>query len=205
MKRIPVIPFAFLLTLAAAPCSAQKAQAPLPPAEAPTKKQNAIEVFTQAEVVQFFHTVQTQAISWKETISSIQPPAPGIAGHAKSPLEEKNGTLPFYLDDIGKLRPAGGGTYKGIDLETTAIVDSLTLVIVEFQLFSDLCEIKEDVIQLALALADDPRGAPDSGRLLEIYKEASTAKNTLWTEIMNRIMGAGVQTLDHRFQKPCKE
>jgi len=205
MKKIPVIWFVFLLTLGAAPCSAQKAQAPLAPAETQTKKQDAMAPFTRAEVVQFFHTVQTQAMSWKDTISSIEPHAPGNIGQAKSAIEEKNGILFFYLDDIGKLRPGGDGKYKRVDLETAAAVESLTLLSVEFQLFNDLCEFKEQVNQLGHTLADDPNALVDEGRLVEIYKEASTAKNTLWTEIMNRVVGAALQTLDRTAQKPRKE
>jgi hypothetical protein len=205
MKSFPVSLFLFLLMLRAVPCSAQNAQAPLSAAAAHTKKQDAMAPFTRAEVIQFFHTVQAQAMSWKDTVSSIEPSALRIDDQTSGVIKDEKSQLLYYLGDIEKLRPDSDGKYKGLDLETTATANSLIRLGGEFWLFNDICEFKEGVLHLSDTLMSHPDGEADAAELLQIYKEAETAKVTLWTEIMNRVVGAGLQTVGRSAQKPCKE
>jgi hypothetical protein len=205
MKKIPLISFTLLLMLAAAPCSAHKA--PLPGPAAQSKKQNAMPQFTHAEVVQFIRTVQTQAMSWKETITSIEPSTLHLDDRTSKLVNDQKSQLFFYLGVIEKLRPDNGGKqqFRGLHQETIAASDSLITLAVEFWLFNDICEFKDGVSGLSNTLADDPNGQVDAARLLEIYKEAQTAKDTLFTEIMNRITTAGLHTVERSGQKTCKE
>jgi hypothetical protein len=181
-KRIPIISIIILSTVAAVPCSAQKAQAPLPPAAAQTMKQDAMAPFTHAEVVQFYGTVQAQAMSWKETVSSIEPSTLHLADQTSKVIEDQKSHLLYYLGDIAKLRTDGDAKYKGLDLKTTARADSLIVVAGEFGLFNDICEFKDGVNSLAGTLVDYPSGQFNAGSLTEIYTQAQMLKDTLFLE-----------------------
>jgi hypothetical protein len=164
------------------------------PTAAQTDKQNATAPFTPTEVVQFFHTVQTQARSWKDTISSIEPSALHLKNQEKELIEQQKSSLLYELNEIGKLRPGGEEKNNAIDLG------------VEFWLFNDLCEVKDGVNQLSGTLADDPNGQIVAARLVEIYKEAQSAKDSLFREVMNRItaLAVSVENKDGRAPKSGK-
>ncbi len=178
MKRIHAVSFAFLLTFAAAPCSAQKAQAPLSAAAAQSKKpQNEMPLFTHAEMVQFVHTLQTQAAGWKDTINSIEPSALHINDEEAAVIEGYKSFLVVRLNEIGKLRPSSLEKNKA-----DALFD-------EFNAFSDLGEAGEILSQLVDTLSSyAPGGQLEAAGLLQIKKEVNAAKLTLYGEILSRIL-----------------
>ena len=177
MKKIPVISFVLLLVLAVTPCSAQKAQAPLAPAPTQSKKQDQTAQFTHAEMVQFLHTVQTQAAGWKDTVSSINPSVLQIYGEAAMNVEGHKSNLLDYLNHIGELWHRSNEINKALDLD------------VEFQVFSDLCEVGDIISELGDTLSRyAPSGQLQAAELLQIKKEVFAAKLTLFKEILNRIL-----------------
>lgn len=177
MKKIPLISFAFLLMLTAAPCSAQKAHAPLSGAAAQSKKQSGKPVFTHADMVEFIHTVQTEAAGWKNTINSIDPSALHIYGEAAKIIEQQKNLPLDYINDIGELDLPSNEINKAVDLG------------VEFQAFNDLGEIGDNLSQLADTLVSYGSGQIDAAELLQIKKEINAAKVTLLREILSRILG----------------
>lgn len=176
MKRIHAVSFAFLLTFAAAPCSAQKAQAPLSAAAAQSKKQNEMPLFTHAEMVQFVHTLQTQAAGWKDAINSVQPSALHIYGEAATIIEQQKSLPLDYLNDIGELDLPSNEINKAVDLG------------VEFQAFNYLGEIGDNLSQLGDTLSSYASGQIDAAELLQIKKEVNAAKVALYGEILSRIL-----------------
>jgi hypothetical protein len=150
------------------------------PATAQTRKNDASAPFSDAEALQFFHTVQTQAVGWKEAVTSIE----------NSSITQEKSALVSYLDDIAGLHPT-------VDKKLSAAANSLTVLSTEFWLFNDICEFKDGVGHLSSALRYDPNG-PDlfnAAVLIQIYTEAQTAKNTLFGEIMHRIVTAATHTV----------
>ncbi len=183
MKKIHLIPFAFLLTLAAAPCSAQKAQAPLSAAAAQSKQQGAIKPFTHAEMVQFFHTVQTEAARWKATINSVQPSVLHIYGSDARAIEQQKSALLGYLDDIEKLHIRSNEKSSALDLT------------VEFETYDDLSLFKGEVRVLSFMLGAATNGQYDDDQLAEVYKEAEARRLTLGIEILDGINHVTMATL----------
>lgn len=175
MKRIPAISFVFLLTFGAAPCSAQKAQAPLSAAAAQSKEQGAIKPFTHAEMLQFFHTVQTEAARWKATINSVQPSALHIYGSDARAVEQQKSALLGYLDDIEKLHISSSEKSSAEDLT------------VEFGAYDDLSLFKGEVRVLVFILGAATNGQADDDQLAEVYKEADARRLTLGIEILDGI------------------
>ncbi len=176
MKRTPVISFVSLLMFAAAPCCAQRAQAPLSAAAAQNKKQNAMPQFSHAQVVQFVHTVQTEAAGWKNTTNSIEPSALHIYGKAATIIEEQKSLSLDYLNEIGELDLRSNEINKAVDLG------------VEFQAFNALCEVGDILSQLGDTLSSYVSGEIDAAELLQIKKEVNAAKATLHREILSRIL-----------------
>ena len=125
------------------------------PATAQTKKNDALAPFTDAEALQFFHTVQTQAVGWKEAVTSIE----------NSSIKQEKSTLVYYLDDIAGLHPSTNKKFKGLDLETSAVASSLTMLGAEFWLFNDICEFKDGVGRLSSTLRNDLSGHCKSGHV----------------------------------------
>jgi hypothetical protein len=176
MKKIAVISLVFLLALEAAPCSAQKAQVPLSAAAAQNKTHNEMPLFTHAEMVQFIHTLQTQAAGWKDTVSAIKPSAFHIHGEEAANIEGYKGFLLGYLNEIGKLRPSSLEKSKAEDLFD------------EFEAFNDLGEVGDSLGQLRDILSSYASSQIGAAELLQIEKEVKKAKVTLYGEILSRIL-----------------
>jgi hypothetical protein len=174
MRKMPVISFVFLLTLAAAPSFAQKA--PLSAPATQNKNQSEMPLFTHTEVVQFIHTVQAQAAGWKDTVSSIKPPTLHIYGEEAANIEGYKGFLLGYLNEIGKLRPS--------NVEKSMAEDLFD----EFEAFNDLDDVGDSLGQLGDILSSYASGQIDAAELLQIEKEVKTAKLTLYGEILSRIL-----------------
>lgn len=183
MKKIHFISFAFLLTLAVAPCSAQETQAPLSIAAAQGKQQVAIKPFTHAEMLQFFHTVQTDAARWKATINSVQPSALHVYGSDARAIEKQKSDLIGYLNDIEKFHL--GSNEKNEALNMT----------VEFEAYDDLSSVVGEVKVLSFMLGAATNGQDDDDQLAEVYKEAKARLLTLGIEILDGINHVTIATL----------
>ena len=180
MKIVPVISFAFPLTLAAALCSAQKAQAPLSAAAAQSKQQVATKQFTHAEVVQFVHTVQTEAANWKDTFDSVDPSAFHFNDKVTndkvtaSIAKEKEVSL-LVLDEIGKLSLPASEKNAATDLGAEFAV---------YSFLGDIGSFAESLSGLSYTSIDS---VPKAGELLQVKREATNAQAALFKEILIRI------------------
>lgn len=176
MKKTPVISLVSLLMFAAAPCSAQKAQAPLPAAAAQSKKQDQRPQFTHADVVQFVRTVQTEAANWKETINSVDPSARHLDDKTTALIEKEKKASLLALDEIATLSLPTS--------EKNAAPD----MVPEFVLYTLLDMVMYGAESLSNTLAyNSIGGAAKAGELLQIQREALKADETLFKEIVNRI------------------
>jgi hypothetical protein len=176
MKGITIISFLSLLMFAAAPCSAQEAQGPLSAAPAQSKKQDQRPQFTHEEVVQFVHTVQTEAANWKETINSVDPSALHLDDKTTALIEKEKKASLLALDEIGTLSLPTSEKNTAPDM------------VPEFVLYTLLDMIMYGAESLSNTLVYNSRGgAAKAGELLQIQREALRADETLFKEIVNRI------------------
>jgi hypothetical protein len=176
MKKTPVISFVSLLMFAAAPCSSQKAQAPLSAAAAQSKKQDQRPQFTHADAVQFVHTVQTEALNWKETISSVDPSVFHFDDKATTLVEKEKKTLLLVLDRIGRLSLPASEKNAATDLG------------VEFVAYEFLVEIWSGAESLSHTLVyNSIDSEAKAGELLQVRMEAQKAQVALFGEILTRI------------------
>jgi hypothetical protein len=176
MNRIRVISFVFLATLAAAPCSAQKAQAPLPAAAAQSKKQDQKPQFTHAEVVQFVHTLQIQAAGWKDTINSVDPSAFHLNEKGTASVEKEKKALLLALDEIGMLSLP------------TSEKNAATDLVAEFAVYTFLSDIGYGAESLGDLSYNSIDSVAKAGELLQVQREALRANSSLFKEIGNRLV-----------------
>jgi hypothetical protein len=146
-------------------------------AQAQSKNQDQRPQFTHAEVVQFIHTVQTEAAGWKDTINSVDPSAFPFDPKIREAVEKEKKAILLSLDLIEELSLPMSEKNTATDL------------VAEFAVY----DLLRDMGYLAGSLNDELgytsiAGVAKAGELRQLERETQKAHSALLQEIGNRIV-----------------